>query len=535
MKPWHARKFLVTCTVLATLVVTIGGWALAAGSAAAVGGAPARYIVVLHDGVNARATAREHAASQGAAVSHVYSHALRGYAATLSPQAARRLASDARVAHIELDQAVHAASQQVPTGVLRAGAVANAAIGIDGVDDLRVDVDVAVIDTGIDATHPELDVVQTTNCMYSSGGSPWTRTFSCGAGGHDDNGHGTHVAGTVAAFDDGVGVVGIAPGARLWAVKVLDRSGSGQMSGIIAGVDYVTANAASIEVANMSLGCACTSAALDAAIARSVDAGVVYVVAAGNDGADAATFSPARHPDVIAVSALADYDGAAGGLGAATCRAGVDDTLASFSNFGAVVDMAAPGVCIRSTVPGGGYDTWSGTSMASPHVAGAAALLASTSAPTGRAGVVALRTTLLAAGNVDWLDTSRDGVQEPLLGVTSAVFAPKMVAGSGTGGGAGGGDEGTTPPDTEEPIVVDDWSLTATARKVKSVRYADLAWNVAATQGTIDVLRNDVRIASGIINTGAHSEKVPSSGTFRYQVCASGSSTSCSTVVSITF
>jgi subtilisin family serine protease len=169
-------------------------------------------------------------------------------------------------------------------------------------------------------------------------------------------------------------VVGVAPGARLWAVKVLNDSGSGYISEIVAGIDWVTARASTIEVANMSLGCQCSSQALNDALTRSTNAGVVYVVAAGNSARDAATFSPANHPQVITVSAVADFNGTAGGGAGATCRADVDDTFADFSNFGSAVDLAAPGVCITSTWTGGGYATISGTSMATPHGSGAAAL-----------------------------------------------------------------------------------------------------------------------------------------------------------------
>ncbi|KAF0190436.1 MAG: peptidase S8/S53 subtilisin kexin sedolisin [Gammaproteobacteria bacterium] len=193
--------------------------------------------------------------------------------------------------------------------------------------DTPLDVDIAVIDTGSQATHPDLRVVTQVN--FTNELSP-----------DDRNGHGTHVAGTAAALDNGAGVTGVAPGARIWSVKVLDRNGSGYLSDVIEGIDYVTANAASIEVANMSLGCQCQTAAMDEAIRRSVAAGVVYAVAAGNSAMDAATFSPANHPDVIAVSAVADFNGKPGGGAAATCRSDVDDTLADFSNFGGVVDIA---------------------------------------------------------------------------------------------------------------------------------------------------------------------------------------------------
>src|SRR5262249_11965904 len=137
-------------------------------------------------------------------------------------------------------------------------------------------------------------------------------------------------------------------------------------------------NADAIEVANMSLGCECTSSALNTAITKSVAAGVTYVVAAGNSDKDAATFSPANHPDVITVSALADFNGKSGGGAPPTCRIDQDDTLADFSNWGADIAVAAPGVCITSTWLKSGYKTISGTSMAAPHVAGAAALLAAT-------------------------------------------------------------------------------------------------------------------------------------------------------------
>jgi subtilisin len=227
-------------------------------------------------------------------------------------------------------------------------------------------VDVAVIDTGI-ARHPDLSIAGGVNC-------------STGRSYDDGNGHGTHVAGTIAAKDDGNGVVGVAPGARLWAVRVLDNQGSGSFSSIICGIDWVTGRAGLIEVANMSLGgggpeSACGgSDAMHNAICRSVRAGVTYVVAAGNEATDAKNSVPASYDEVITVSALADFNGQPGGGAAATCRADVDDTLADFSNYGKDVDLTAPGVCINSTWKGGGYNTISGTSMASPHAAGAAAL-----------------------------------------------------------------------------------------------------------------------------------------------------------------
>ncbi|HUF59794.1 MAG TPA: S8 family serine peptidase [Actinomycetota bacterium] len=407
------------------------------GKAAATPGYAQRYIVVLRLTADPGATAAEHAQRHGASVSHVYRSALNGYAATMSARAAGRVAADPRVLLVEADQQVQAFAQSLPTGVDRisepnsAGATTSH-LDIDGNDDWRVDVDVAVLDTGIDVDHPDLNVVGGVNCAK---GGPFNN--SCEEGNYDDgNGHGTHVAGTIAALDNDAAVVGVAPGARLWAVRVLDNNGSGYISWIVAGIDWTTANASTVEVANMSLGCECSSSSLDTAITNSVKAGVVYAVAAGNSDKDASTFSPANHPDVITVSALADFNGVSGGGAAPTCRSDQDDTLADFSNWGNKVEVAAPGVCILSTWPGGGTNTISGTSMASPHVAGAAALLASgANDPTNKTKVDAIRSTIVTKGNLNWIDDSGDGIKEPLLDVSDPVFAPATVAGSVGGGG----------------------------------------------------------------------------------------------------
>jgi hypothetical protein len=381
------------------------------------------YIVVLRPDVHdPGAVARDLARQHGFEVGFVYAHALKGFSAALSPKSAEALRRNPLVDFIEADQMVRIMSQSVPTGIRRVFAMDNPGLGIDGVDDWRVDADVAVLDTGIDAAHPDLHVVASVDC---SGGSPLVA--SCKSGGDDGNGHGTHVAGTIAAIDNGLGVVGVAPGARLWSVKVLRNDGSGYMSWIIAGIDWVTARADTIRVANMSLGCECTSQALDQAITNSVKAGVSYAVSAGNSAKDAASFSPASHPDVITVSALADFDGLPGGTSAPTCREDTDDTLANFSNFGQLIDIAAPGVCILSTWPGEAYRTLSGTSMAAPHAAGAAAILVA----SGITNPEQVRAGLTQAGNFDWVDTSGDGYHEPLLDVGDGnLFAPVMVAGT---------------------------------------------------------------------------------------------------------
>lgn len=338
--------------------------------------------------------------------------------------AAATLARAPFVASVEKDQVFTASAQSMPTGIDRIFAPGNGAIGIDGVDDKRVDVDVAVIDSGIDLDHPDLNVVGSTNCV--------TLFATCGSGGDDGNGHGTHVAGTIGALDNAIGVVGVAPGARLWSVRVLNNSGTGTTSQIIAGMDWVAAHASTIEVANVSLTGA-ASAAVDSAVGRLADAGVAVAVAAGNNDANASSYSPARAAKVLTVSAFADYDGAAGGLSLPPSDFCLDqdDTLADFSNWGPAVEIAAPGCRILSTYLNGGYAWINGTSMATPHVAGALALLASKGFARNYAGVSGLYSTIVGSGNLNWTDDSGDGIQEPLLDVSGSAFAPVMVGDSG--------------------------------------------------------------------------------------------------------
>jgi len=393
------------------------------------------YIVVFKEGVDINASAPDMEANYGMTVSHVYRHALKGMAAYISEGRLTALEHDPRVAYVVEDMLRTVGGQTVPTGVQRIFADDNGNIGIDGTDDSRVDVDVAIIDTGIDLEHTDLNVVSSTSCMNTSGGGPpWAREYYCGEGGDDDHYHGTHVAGSVAALDNGFGVVGVAPGARLWAVKVCDAQGSCPSSAIIAGIDYVAANAGSIEVANMSLGGSGYSQAEYDAIQGAVDAGVAFAVAAGNENDDASNYSPAAFDNALTVSALADFDGEPGGLGSPTCYDDQDDTLADFSNWGSAVDIAAPGACIYSTFPieEGEYGTISGTSMASPHAAGALALLASANNPANATDVYNLYDQVTNAGNDNWTDDSGDGIQEPLLDVSdTTLFAPALVATDG--------------------------------------------------------------------------------------------------------
>ncbi|MEK9152532.1 MAG: S8 family peptidase [Patescibacteria group bacterium] len=216
-------------------------------------------------------------------------------------------------------------------------------------------VKVAIIDTGIDRTHPDLSANVLGGINFSSGtkgGNP--------AAWSDDNGHGTHVSGTVAALDNTVGVVGVAPSAKLLGVKVLDRSGSGWLSDVVAGIDWAVQNGA--QVLSMSLSSSADVQALHDACDRAAAAGRLVIAAAGNSGdGNPATNDvgyPAKYASVVAVAATDS-----------------NNNVAYFSSDGAEVEVAAPGVSVKSTWKGGGYATISGTSMATPHVSGLAALV----------------------------------------------------------------------------------------------------------------------------------------------------------------
>ena len=279
-----------------------------------------------------------------------YGMVLNGVSAKLSKTDVEKLSIDKRVKYIEEDQLVILAPggkpgsgggstvQETPWGITRVNGVLN-----------YTGSNVAwVIDTGIDLDHPDLNV----------DASRGFNAFTTGrdAGDPDDgNGHGSHVAGTIAAINNTIGVIGVAPGATVIPIKVLDSRGSGSYSGVIAGVDFVAANGKSGDVANMSLG-GPVSQALDDAVLAASNKGIKFALAAGNDSKDANNSSPARVNGtyIYTISAMS-----------------TGDNWASFSNFGnPPVDYCAPGVSIKSTWKGGGYNTISGTSMASPHAAG---------------------------------------------------------------------------------------------------------------------------------------------------------------------
>lgn len=329
-------------------------------------------IVVFEDHVDdVAATTQRLLQPRGLQPAHVYRHALRGFSVAVPPTEVADLALDADVAYVEADRPVRAAAQSVPRGVRRVDAIPAAGIG----GGVQVPVDIAIIDTGI-AAHSDLRVVERVDCTDASI-EPTVEYVeflvigACKSGGGDTDGHGTHVAGTAAARDNGSGVVGVAPGAHLWSIKVLDSTTSGSLSDLVRGIDEAARDADEIEVANISLVADGRSAAMDDAVRGATDAGVVVVAAAGNDRRSVDNVTPANSPGAISVAAITDLDGRPRGLRSGTCS-GRDDRFATYSNHGA--DIAAPGSCIVSTDHEGGLSSSTGTSMAAPHVAGAAAL-----------------------------------------------------------------------------------------------------------------------------------------------------------------
>ena len=452
----HAFRYLVFLVlILATFAVPLS--ALAADSG---GTATQRYIVSLQPGTNnaggivAQALARQ----LGFQVDQSYNSAIKGFAASLTSSQVQVLSGLAQVAGIEPDEPTHIASQTIPTGVRRIGDTSNGTAKIDG-SGPPLNIDIATLDSGIDPTQPDLNVAGGFNATnVSSSGTPTTQQCdgsTTSGSWADGNGHGTHVAGTIAAIDDGNGVVGVAPGARLWSVRVFDSSGSGYVSYIICGMDWIAAHASTIKAVNFSGAWSgtntsnCGAATLvnigtpwrprwvsqsdpaHQAVCHLVnDLGIPMIVAAGNDGQDASNTLPAAYPEVISVGAIVDTDGKPGGLGPSS-NYGKDDTRASFSNYGPAVTIYAPGVNILSDWPIGntndgangtsGLNTISGTSMATPHVTGAVALYILNHPGATPAQI---KQALVANGEPgNW--GSPYGSQ-PLLNVNNAAFGPAV-------------------------------------------------------------------------------------------------------------
>ncbi|MGH3313543.1 MAG: S8 family peptidase [Streptomyces sp.] len=318
---------------------------LSADSAARIDGS---YIVVLKGTASPKERAKELTGRHGGSVKRTYSETVRGFSVKADERTARKLAADPAVAYVEADQRVSATGTQPNPPSWGLDRIDQASLPLNSsytYPNTASNVTAYIIDTGIRTTHTDF------------GGRATWGTNTTGDGNNTDcHGHGTHVAGTTAGS-----AYGVAKSARLVAVKVLDCQGSGATSGVIAGVDWVTANAAKPAVANMSLGGG-ASTALDNAVASSIASGLTYALAAGNDNANACNSSPARTPSAITVGATTS-----------------SDARSSFSNWGTCLDIFAPGSSITSAwnTSDTATNTINGTSMASPHVAGAAAIVLS--------------------------------------------------------------------------------------------------------------------------------------------------------------
>lgn len=381
---------------------------------------PGQYIVVLNDETGgARLSFMDYKSSQimmkdisesllsghqiKADVKRVYSKTIKGFVATFSDDELLKIRNDNRVKYIEQDYLIILGKpswagggggspdvQETPWGITRVNQVDNYDEEI--IDHNGTGSPVAwVIDTGIDLDHEDLNV-------DASRGFTAFKTGKDGRSFDDGHGHGTHVAGTIAAIDNDFGVVGVAAGATVIPVKVLNSRGSGSYSGVIEGVDYVAGKGSNGDVANMSLG-GPAEQALDDAVIGAAAKGIIFCLAAGNESDDANNHSPARAngPNIVTISAM-----------------DANDDWALFSNYGSLVDgtpidYCAPGVNIKSTWKGGGYNTISGTSMAAPHAAGVMLLLNKTTTVIEKANVT---TDVLIDGEVK---NDPDNYPDPII------------------------------------------------------------------------------------------------------------------------
>ncbi len=449
---------------------------------------PGRYIVVLDEsaaGARGGNSIAEYIASDlsaiyGGRVDRVFKYAISGYSVEMSEKEAEVLSRDPRVKYVEEDGEVYASETQ-----------SNATWGLDRIDqrDLPLNgtyvynadgtgVRAYIIDTGIRASHTDFG-------GRVSGGYT---AINDGRGTDDCNGHGTHVAGTT-----GGAVYGVAKNVSLIPIRVLDCRGSGTTSGVIAGVDWVTANHVKPAVANMSLGGGASSA-LDTSVNNSINAGVSYAVAAGNDNANACNYSPARVGAAITVGATTS-----------------SDARASYSNFGSCLDIFAPGSSITSAwyTSNTATNTISGTSMASPHVAGVAALFLQ-----NNPGATPSAVTTAVVGNATSGKVTSAGTGSPNL-LLYSLFS--------------GGTE-PSPNPTPEPTP-SSISLTVTMTKQQGVNRANLAWSGATSSA--DVYRNNSKIAT-VTATSYVDNLGRGGGTQTYRVCSAGTTT-CSGDVTVSY
>jgi len=516
----------------------------------------------------------------GGTLHFTYRHAIKGFAATLAPDAVEGLRRNPQVAYVEPDADV----------ILFQTTQTNATWGLDRVDqtDLPLDgkytyynngfdANVYILDTGVRKSHTDFGG----RVQYVPNGANGDFVGDGHGSAEDCHGHGTHVAGTAAGA-----TWGVAKGAPIWAARVVNCSGGGQVSMAIAAVDWVTANANRPAVVNMSLGYGDVQSLRDA-VENSIAAGVNYAVAAGNGNfggipQDACKQSPAGAPNAVTVGATNS-----------------SDSEASFSNYGPCVNILAPGVSITSAwhTNNTATNTISGTSMATPHVAGAMALYltAHPSATPGQVaqalvdnatqGKISLHSRSRSNGTPNLLlYTLFDGAQPPppenQPPVASFTYSCTDLACSFNGSGSydpdgtiasyawtfgdnssGSGvtaskiyasagtynvtltvtdNEGATGSASKSVTVSEpssgDFTLSVSGRKVRGISYADLSWTPHGTSTNVDVFRNGAKITT-TSNSGSYTDNLGrgASGTFTYKVCEAGSTITCSNEATVTF